>query len=288
MLYVQVLVNGLVLGGLYGAIAVGFSLVWGVLNIINILHGSLIILGSYTAFFAHQYLHINPFLFVPVAALILFCVGYATQIAVINRVMGSPVLITLTLTFGLNLVLYNLMILAFKADFRKVILSPPLGSINMGGVVVPADRLIGMAFALALVGLLYGLLRSSRIGRAIVAVRMDREAALLMGVKVARIYAITFGLGAAMAGAAGSLFSVIFPISPETASALLGKAFVICILGGLGSVPGVVVGGVTLGIIESYAALFFGPENSITVSFTLLILLLMFRPTGIMGRRGFE
>jgi branched-chain amino acid transport system permease protein len=202
--------------------------------------------------------------------------------------MGSPVLITLTLTFGLNLVLYNLMILAFKADFRKVILSPPLGSINMGGVVVPADRLISMAFALALVGLLHGLLRASRIGRAIVAVRMDREAALLMGVKVGRIYAITFGLGAAMAGAAGSLFSVIFPISPESANALLGKAFVICILGGLGSVPGVVVGGVTLGIIESYAALFFGPENSITVSFTLLILLLMFRPTGIMGRRGFE
>jgi branched-chain amino acid transport system permease protein len=288
VLYVQVLVNGLVLGGLYSAIAVGFSLVWGVLNIINILHGSLIILGSYTAFFAYQYLHINPFLFAPVAAVLLFCLGYATQIAVINRVMGSPVLITLTLTFGLNLVLYNLMILAFKADFRKVILSPPLGSINMGGVVVPADRLISMAFALALVGLLHGLLRASRIGRAIVAVRMDREAALLMGVKVGRIYAITFGLGAAMAGAAGSLFSVIFPISPETANALLGKAFVICILGGLGSVPGVVVGGVTLGVIESYAALFFGPENSITVSFTLLILLLMFRPTGIMGRRGFE
>ena len=184
MLYVQVLVNGLVLGGLYSCIAVGFSLVWGVLNIINILHGSLIILGSYTAFFAYQYLHIDPFLFVPVAAALLFCLGYAIQLVFINRVMGSPVLITLTLTFGLNLVLYNLMILAFKADFRKVILSPPLGSINLAGVVVPVDRLISTAFALALVGLLYGLLRASRIGRAIVAVRMDREAALLMGVNV--------------------------------------------------------------------------------------------------------
>jgi branched-chain amino acid transport system permease protein len=202
--------------------------------------------------------------------------------------MGSPVLITLTLTFGLNLVLYNLMILAFKADFRKVILSPPLGSLNLAGVVVPVDRLISMAFALALVGALYALLRASRIGRAIVAVRMDREAAMLMGIRISRIYAVTFGLGAAMAGAAGSLFSVIFPISPESANALLGKAFVICILGGLGSVPGVVAGGLTLGVIESYAALLFGPEHSITISFTLLILLLMFRPTGIMGRRGFE
>jgi len=223
-----------------------------------------------------------------IAAALLFCLGYVTQLAVINRVMGSPVLITLTLTFGLNLVLYNLMILAFKADFRKVILSPPLGSLNIAGVIVPVDRLISMAFALALVGLLYALLRASRIGRAIVAVRMDREAAMLMGVKVSRIYAVTFGLGAAMAGAAGSLFSVIFPISPESANALLGKAFVICVLGGLGSVPGVVAGGLTLGVIESYAALFFGPEHSITISFSLLILLLMFRPTGIMGRRGFE
>ena len=286
MLYVQVLVNGLVLGGLYSCIAVGFSLVWGVLNVINILHGSLIILGSYAAFFAYQYLHINPFLFVPVAALLLFCLGYAIQLVFINRVMGSAVLITLTLTFGLNLLLYNLMILAFKADFRKVTLSPPLGSLNLAGVIVPVDRVISMGFALA--GLLYSLLRGSRIGRAIVAVRMDREAAQLMGVNVSRIYAITFGLGAAMAGAAGSLFSVMFPISPETANALLGKAFVICVLGGLGSVPGVMVGGLTLGIIESYSALFFGPEFSVTISFTLLILLLMFRPTGIMGRRGYQ
>ena len=288
MLYIQVLVNGLVLGGLYSCIGVGFSLVWGVLNIINLLHGSLIILGSYAAFFAYQYLHVDPFVFAPVAAALLFCLGYVTQLGIINRVMDSPVLITLTLTFGLNLLLYNLMILAFKADFRKVILSPPLGSISVGGVIVPTDRLISMAFALALVGLLYLLLRVSRIGRAIVAVRMDREAALLMGVKDRQIYAITFGLGAAMAGAAGSLFSVIFPISPDSANALLGKAFIICVLGGLGSVPGVVAGGVTLGIIESFAALALGPENSITVSFALLILLLMFRPTGIMGRRGFQ
>lgn len=288
MLYVQVLVNGLVLGGLYSCIAVGFSLVWGVLNVINILHGSMIILGSYAAFFAYQYFQINPFVFVPVAAALLFCFGYVIQLAFVNRVMGSPVLITLTLTFGLNLLLYNLMILAFKADFRKVILSPPLGSISFEGLIVPVDRLIAMAFALALVGLLYALLRMTQIGRAIVAVRMDRDAARLMGVNVSRIYAITFGLGAAMAGAAGSLFSVIFPISPESSNALLGKAFVICILGGLGSVPGVMIGGLTLGTIESYAALFLGPEHSVTISFILLILLLMFRPTGIMGRRGFE
>jgi branched-chain amino acid transport system permease protein len=288
MLYLQVLINGLLLGGLYSCIAVGFSLVWGVLNIINILHGSLIILGAYAAYFAFTLFGINPFVFVPVAGVALFALGYALQAGVINRVMGAPVLITLTLTFGLNLILENAMILAFKADYRKVIIDPPLGLIELGSAIVPRDRLYAMLLALLLVSALYALLRTTRIGRAIVAVRMDREAAALMGVNVPRIYAITFGLGAFMAGSAGSLMSVIFPISPLTSVAFLGKAFVICVLGGLGSIPGVMVGGIVLGILESFGALWLGPDYSTTIAFVLLLLLLMFRPTGIMGRRGFE
>jgi branched-chain amino acid transport system permease protein len=288
MLYLQVLINGILLGGLYSCIAVGFSLVWGVLNIINILHGSLIILGAYAAYFAFNLLGINPFLFVPVAGAALFILGYALQAGVINRVMGAPVLITLTLTFGLNLIAENAMILAFSADYRKVIIDPPLGLIEIGNVIVPKDRLYAMLLAALLVAGLYALLRTTRIGRAIVAVRMDRDAAALMGVNVLRIYAITFGLGAFMAGAAGSLMSVIFPISPLTSVAFLGKAFVICVLGGLGSVPGVLVGGIVLGILESFGSLWLGPDYSTTIAFALLLVLLMVRPTGIMGKRGFE
>jgi branched-chain amino acid transport system permease protein len=288
MLYLQVLVNGILLGGLYSCIAVGFSLVWGVLNIINILHGSLIILGAYAAYFAFTLLGIHPFLFVPVAGIALFLLGYTLQAGVINRVMGAPVLITLTLTFGLNLFVENAMILAFKADYRKVILDPPLGLLEMGSVIVPKDRLYAMLLAMLLVGALYYVLRTTRIGRAIVAVRMDRDAAALMGVNVSRIYAITFALGAFMAGAAGSLISVIFPISPLTSIAFLGKAFVICVLGGLGSIPGVMVGGIVLGVLESFGSLWLGPDYSTTIAFVLLLALLMFRPTGIMGKRGFE
>jgi branched-chain amino acid transport system permease protein len=210
------------------------------------------------------------------------------QAGVINRVMGAPVLITLTLTFGLNLIAENAMILAFSADYRKVIIDPPLGLIELGNVIVPKDRLYAMLLAALLVAGLYALLRTTRIGRAIVAVRMDRDAAALMGVNVLRIYAITFGLGAFMAGAAGSLMSVIFPISPLTSVAFLGKAFVICVLGGLGSVPGVLVGGIVLGVLESFGSLWLGPDYSTTIAFALLLVLLMVRPTGIMGKRGFE
>lgn len=288
MLALQILANGLMLGGLYACIAAGFSLVWGVLNIINILHGSLIVLGAYLAYFAYTLWGIPPFASIAVIAAIFFALGYVLQLTLINRVITAPVLITLTLTFGLDLMLSNAMLVAFKADFRKLTLDPPLGSISLGSVVMPVDRLLAMVLALVLTGLLYLLLARSRIGRAIVAVRMDREAAALMGVDVKRVYAITFGLGALMAGAAGALLAIIFPISPIIGPVYLGKAFVVCVLGGLGSVPAVIVGGIVLGVVESFAALWFGPEHAVTASFVLLIVFLLFRPTGLLGKKGYE
>ncbi|MBV8169757.1 MAG: branched-chain amino acid ABC transporter permease [Alphaproteobacteria bacterium] len=294
MLIAQVIVNGLVLGGLYACIAAGFSLVWGVLNVINILHGSLIILGAYAAFFAYQTAGVHPYLAMPLIGLALFGFGYAIQRIFLNRAIGAPVLITLTLTFGLNLMVDNAMLLAFSADFRKLQLKEPLGVIDLTDyvdwldIVVPIDRLVSMSFAILLVLGLYGLLKRTNLGRAIVAVRMDARAASLMGIDVRQIFAVTFGLGAAMAGAAGALLALIFPISPLTSPAFLGKAFVICVLGGLGSVPGVLLGGLALGIIESFGALLLGAEYSLTVAFSLLILLLIFRPTGLVGKKAFQ
>jgi branched-chain amino acid transport system permease protein len=288
MLWLQVLVNGLALGGLYACIAAGFSLVWGVLNIINILHGSLIVLGGYLAFFAHQYFGISPFLFAPIAGAMTFLLGFAIQRIAINPVMGRPVLLTLVLTFGLNLALDNAMLAGFKADYRKVILDPPLGVLEFGSIIVPVDRLYATGVGLLLVGALWLLLRGTQLGRAIVAVRMDRDAAALMGVDVKRTYAIAFALGTFMAGAAGALLAAIFPISPVSSGGYLGKAFVICVLGGLGSVPGVVVGGFALGVIESFGALALGPEHALTISFLVLLVLLIARPTGLLGRKGFN
>jgi branched-chain amino acid transport system permease protein len=288
MLWLQVLVNGLALGGLYACIAAGFSLVWGVLNIINILHGSLIVLGGYLAFFAHQYFGISPFLFAPIAGALTFLLGFAIQRTTINPVMGRPVLLTLVLTFGLNLALDNAMLAGFKADYRKVIPDPPLGVLELGNIIVPVDRLYATGAGLLLVGALWLLLRGTQLGRAIVAVRMDRDAAALMGVDVKRTYAIAFALGTFMAGAAGALLAAIFPISPVSSGGYLGKAFVICVLGGLGSVPGVVVGGFALGVIESFGALALGPEHALTISFLVLLVLLIARPTGLLGRKGFN
>ena len=288
MLYAQILINGLVLGGLYACIAVGFSLVWGVLNVINILHGTFVVLGSYIAYFAYVHLGLHPFLSVVLSGMLLFALGFAIQAGLINRVMGAPVLTTLVLTFGLELLLNNGILLAFSADYRTVQLANPFGSVVVGGLVLPLERVFAMLLALGLTFLLYIMLAKSRVGRAIVAVRMDSEAAALMGVKVKHIYAVTFGVGALMAGAAGSILSIIFPISPLNSTEFLGIAFVVCVLGGLGSIAGAMVGGLALGVIESFGALFIGPEHGLTIAFLLLIILLIFKPTGIMGRTGYE
>jgi branched-chain amino acid transport system permease protein len=180
------------------------------------------------------------------------------------------------------------MIYFFKADYRKLSLNPPMGSVSLFDVVVPVDRLLATVFALVLTLALYLVLRRLRVGRAIVAVRLDRDAAVLMGVDVKSIYAIAFGLGAALAGCAGVLMALIFPISPLTAPTFLAKAFVVCVLGGLGSVSGALAGGLLLALVESVGATYLGPSYATTLSFVLLILFLIVRPQGLLGRKGFE
>jgi branched-chain amino acid transport system permease protein len=282
----QALVNGIMLGGLYACIAVGFSLVWGVLNVINMLHGSFIILAGYLTFFAWSLAGVHPLIALPASVLLMFGFGYLLQYAVINRVVHRPVLTTLTLTFGLDMILYNAMNSFFEATPRRITLN--WGSTSIGDLVLPLDRLVAMALAFTLTGILYAVMRGSRIGRAIVAVRMDKDAAALMGIRIPHVYAMTFALGAAMAGACGALFAVAFPVTTNVSGLLLGKAFVVCVIGGLGSVPGALMGGIALGLIESFGGHWFGPQNAITLGFVLMLLLLMVRPTGLLGIKGYE
>lgn len=282
----QILANGLILGALYACLAVGFSLVWGVLNVINMMHGSFVILGGYLTFFSNHLFGIHPLVALPFIAVAMFCLGYGLQMVFINKVVSAPVLVTLTLTFGLDMILYNFMTVVFSATPRQ--LSLGLGSVQFLGAYLPVERLIGMVLALLLTGMLFMMMRTSNIGRAIVAVRMDRMSAALMGIKVNQIYALTFGIGALMAGAAGSVFAMVFPVTTNLSGVFLGKAFIVCVIGGLGSVPGALVGGLALGFVESFSGVLFGPQNALTVGFLLMLLLLVVRPTGLVGVKGYE
>lgn len=286
MAYLQVLANGLTLGALYACIAVGFSLVWGVLSVINLLHGSMIILGGYLTWFAWLHWKVHPLLAMVPVALITFALGWVLQYGVINRVVRGPVLTTLIVTFGLDMILYNLMTVFFEATPRRITLD--LGSLLLGPVVLPWDRVLAMALALAFTGALYAVLRGSRIGRAIVAVRMDRDAAQLMGIRIDRVYAMTFGIGALLAGACGALMAIAFPITTNLSGLIVGKAFVVCVIGGLGTVPGALIGGLALGFIEALSGHWFGAQVALMAGSIVLLVLLAVRPTGLFGMKGYE
>lgn len=285
-MFAQYIVNGLLIGSVYACLAVGFSLVWGVLNIINMLHGAFVVMGAYIVIFGAPYLGVSPVLVIPLACAVLFVIGYLIQRQVINKVVAAPIFITFTLTFGLDLLLQNLMLQTVSATPRSLTLD--YGNFEIAGVTVSIARLGAMALALVLTGVLYWLLKRSSIGRAIIAVRMDRHAATLLGIEVPQIYAVTFGVGALMAAAGGGAMAMIYPISPLLDGTFLGKSFVICVLGGLGSVPGALVGGLALGLLESFGALAFGSQWSATVGFAVMLVILVFRPAGLVGRAGFE
>lgn len=284
MLLLQVGINGILLGGIYACVALGFSLVWGVMNIINVAHGAFLMLGAYVTYWAFTAWRLDPFLSIPLSVAALFAFGYAVQWGIINRIVRAPIFMTLVLTFGLDMLIVNLALLAWKANYRTV--APwyaPL-SLAAGGVIVPASRLAIFAVSLIITGALYMFLSRTRMGRAIQATRMDLEGAQLVGVSIGRIYAWTFGIGAAMAGAAGSLLAVVSPVSPIMGAAFLGKAFLVCVLGGLGNMAGALVGGVILGLFETGAAVAFGPGYQDAASLVLLLVVLVIRPAGLLGR----
>jgi branched-chain amino acid transport system permease protein len=274
------------IGGLYACLAVGFSLVWGVLNVINMMHGTLVVLGAYFCLYGVQQLGLPLYTVAPVVCVVLFIFGYAIQRGLINRVVTQPILITLTLTFGLDLIVNNLVLQVFSATPRSLVTN--YGMLEFAGVRVPVIRVGGMLVAGILTLLLYWLLRHSKVGRAIIAVRMDRHAAALMGIRIPHIYALTFGIGALMAGAAGCAMALIYPVTPMMSGVFLSKAFVICVLGGLGSVPGAIVGGLVLGIVEGIGTLTFGQQWATSVGFMMMMAVIVLFPTGIAGKKGYE
>jgi branched-chain amino acid transport system permease protein len=284
---VQLVVLGLLIGGIYVAVGVGFGLVWGVLNIVNLSHGALVIVGAYLTWWLFANHGLDPFLSLPLDALLLFGLGYGMQRVVINRVIRAPLLFTFLLTFGLNLVVINVLLFLFKSDFRSVTPSYAGAGLVVGPLVFPYIRLGSLAVAILLAGGLGLLLHRTRTGLAIQAVGSDRDAAQLVGIDLRHTYALTFAIGAACAGVAGGLISLIQAITPTAGEPYTLQAFVVVILGGLGRVSATVVGGLLFGLIEVFAQSIPGSGSvyANAIAFGLLVLVLVTRPQGLMGRR---
>jgi branched-chain amino acid transport system permease protein len=278
MLLLQILVNGVLLGGLYGLMALGMALIWGVLNVVNLAHGALIMLGGYVVYYLFTGLGIDPFLALPIAALVMFVLGYLLQRYILNLIVRSPMLNTLLITFGLNVVITYLAQLLFSADFRTINPGYAGMNFNVGGITIPMVSLAAFVIALVLATLVWLLLNRASLGRAIRATSQNLVAARLYGVDPRRIYAITFGIGAALAGISGGLFGVLTHLTPYVGASLTAKSFVIAILGGLTNPFYVIIGGIVVGIAEQLASLYLGSTYTDVISFGLLVVILILRP----------
>ena len=284
--FVQLVIIGLLAGGIYAVVGVGFGLVWGVLNIVNLAHGALVIVGAYLTWQLFTSFGLDPFLTLPLDAVALFALGYLLQRSLINRIVRAPLLFTFLLTFGINLIAVNILLLIFKSDFRSVTPSYSGQGMELGSVVIPYVPLASLGVSLLVAAALAFVLNRTRAGLAILAVAADRDAAQLVGIDLRHTYAVTFGLGAACAGVAGGLIAMIQAITPTAGEPYTLQAFVVVILGGLGRVSATVVGGLAFGLIEAFAQSIPGSGSVFAnaIAFGLMVLVLVTRPQGLLGR----
>jgi branched-chain amino acid transport system permease protein len=286
MAFGQVLVNWLLLGSLYAAVALGFSLVWGIMNIVNLAHGAFIIVGAYTAFWFYTNLHIDPYLGILLTMAVLFVLGWIVQYVAINRVIRAPLLVTFLLTFGLDLLIADLVQQFFTSDLRSINTAYAGNGLDIGSTHIAFDRLIAAVIAILLTGALNYFLTRTRTGNAVLATGMDRDAARLMGISIRNTYALTFAIGAALAGAAGAMLSELYPFDPSSGGAFTLRAFVIVVLGGLGTPWGVLAGGLVFGLAETVVPIIpgVGPGYDDAIAFAVLVAVLIFRPNGLLGK----
>jgi len=279
----QVIISGILAGALYAMVALGLALIYGVMRVINIAHGPLLMLGAYTTFFLYSAFGLNPYLSVPVTMAALFVVGVVLQRSLVFRVVDAPELSSLLLTFGVSIGLVNLAQLAFTSDLRAV--EYLTGSIPLGPFALSKTRLVAFAFAAGVTALAFLFLQRTRLGKAIRATSQSPEVAMVCGIDVRRIHMLTFGLATALAAAGGALLAVIVAIQPEMGQVWTFKSFLVIVLGGAGNYPGALLGGMLLGLVEQGASLFLTTQLSEVVAYLLLVVVLLVRPTGLLGGR---
>ncbi|HLF48165.1 MAG: branched-chain amino acid ABC transporter permease [Candidatus Rokubacteria bacterium] len=280
----QVIISGLLAGSLYAMVALGLGLIFGVMRVLNIAHGPLLMLGAYVTFWLFSTVGLNPYLSLLVSMPLLYLLGMLLQRFLVRRVVDAPELSSLLLTFGVSIALVNVAQLAFTSDLRAV--EYLTGSFVLGPFAFSKSRVVACAIAIAITGAAFVFLQKTRLGKAIRAVSQSREVAQVCGINVGRIHMIAFGLASALAAAGGSLVAVMVAIQPEMGQVYTFKSFLVIVLGGAGNYPGALLGGLLLGLIEQVSSLFLTTQVNEAVAYILLVLVLLVRPTGLLGGRA--
>ena len=282
----QAITKGLLTGMVYGLMALGLSVIFGVMRVVNFAHGELMVVGMYLAWMGFEYLQVSPMLSLPLIAVLFFGAGYALQRGVISPFIGRPEHQQFLLLLAIAILLVNASLAIAGPDARGVQMEAQFDSYELGPLVFDAVRLHAALVAVAIAGLLWLFFTRTRIGKSIRAAADNHMGALVVGLDVKRLYAFTFGVGAACVGAAGALMITIIPVTPFLAAEYTLLAFVIVIVGGLGSMTGALLGGLLIGVSEAVAGLLLQPSLKSMVSFGILILVLLLRPQGLLGKNS--
>jgi branched-chain amino acid transport system permease protein len=284
-LIIQTIINGVLIGGLYAVMMLGFSVIWGVMGVINLAHGDFLMVGAYLAWILNKTYGWEPFAALLVIFPVMFIVGYITQNTLINRIIEKPHLVVLLVTYGLGIVIANTVKLIYTANPR-ITNTEFSGFIEFGEVVLPVTKTIVLVAAILMMIGLYLFLQHTRFGKSIRAAAQSKEAARIVGIEINKVYAVTFGICIALTGAAGMLISPLGAINPFMGTAWTLKAFAITAMSGLGNIPGALMGGMVLGMVENVLATFvpgIGSNVGIISSFALLVIVLVTRPQGLFG-----
>jgi len=280
----QVVISGLLAGSLYAMVALGLGLIFGVMRVLNVAHGPIMMLGAYVTFWLFSTVGLNPYLSLLVSMPVLFALGVLLQRLLVRRVVDAPELSSLLLTFGLSIAIVNLAQLGFTSDLRAVEFLT--GSFVLGPFAFSKSRVIACLFAVGITAAAFLFLQRTRLGKAIRAVSQSREVAQVCGIDVQRIHMLAFGLASALAAGGGSLVAVMVAIQPEMGGIYTFKSFLVIVLGGAGNYPGALLGGLLLGLVEQLASLFLTTQVNEAVAYVLLVVVLLVRPTGLLGGRS--
>jgi branched-chain amino acid transport system permease protein len=280
----QSLLDGLLIGGVYSLMAIGLTLIFGVMKIINFAHGSIIMLGMYLTYWAAVLLHVDPYVSILITIPILFIFGVCFQRFLIDPIIEAPEHNQLLLTLGASLILENLAVFFWSPDYR--VMTTHYADINfyIGDVTISLVKLLAFGLAMLLAAILYLVLAKTDLGKAIRAASDEPSGALLVGINVRRICLISFGIGAALAGVSGAAITPFFPIYPYVGGLFVITAFVVVVLGGMGNLLGAFVGGLIIGLADSIGGILLPGAMKSIISFTIFILIILFRPGGLFGR----
>lgn len=279
----QAIVTGLLIGGVYGLVAMGLTLIFGVLDIVNFAHGAFLAVALFITYWLVSSMGLHPYVTILVTVPVMFAVGYAVQRGVLSGAMGKPLENQLLITLGISLVIENGLLLLFGANPRSVPL-PGDRTIGILGAVADLSRILAFVGALVLAGVLFLVLQRTRLGTAIRAVAANNAGAQLVGIDTRRIYALTFAIGTACAGAAGTLVAPLVTVEPSTGALFNIVAFVVVVIGGMGNVVGALVGGFIIGLAEQLGTIFLPGQSPLLSVFIVFVLVLFFRPQGLFGR----